>query len=109
MYAVISFCGKQYKIYENQILNIDFLKFNIGDEFEFDKILLLSKDGKLFLGDPYLNCNIKFLVLNHFKGDKINIIKFKRRKHHMKKMGHRQRYTTVKILSISDVLTRNEV
>lgn len=103
MYAVVSVYGRQYKVCENQIFKVDKLNLEIGSEVEFKDVLLLVKDDVFFYGKPYLSdCKIKFSILKHDKEKKINIIKFKRRKHHMKKMGHRQNYTVVKVLSICD-------
>ena len=103
MYAIVCVYGKQYHVQENQILKIDQLDLSVGSEIEFIDVLCLFKNEKMFFGQPYLNtCKIKCCVLKHDKEKKINIIKFKRRKHHMKKMGHRQNYTMIKILSIYD-------
>ncbi len=105
MYAVVLAYGKQYKLFENQIFKIDKINLSIGEEIKILNVLFLFKNDKSFLGKPYIdNCNVKLSILNHFRGEKINIIKFKRRKHHMKKMGHRQWYTEVKVLSINSDL-----
>ncbi|QQG46784.1 MAG: 50S ribosomal protein L21 [Candidatus Azosocius agrarius] len=102
MYAVVSIGGRQYKVFENQIFKIDKLGVDVGSEIEFTNVLVLFKDNKFLFGKPYIvDCKIKLYILNHDKEKKINIIKFRRRKHYMKKIGFRSWYTQVKVLSIN--------
>lgn len=102
MYAVIQTGGKQYKVTEGEVLKIEKLTQEAGNEFSFDSVLLVNDDSGLKVGKPYLDgASVKATVLSQGRHKKINIIKFKRRKHHMKKMGHRQYYTEVQITGIS--------
>ena len=102
MYAVIQTGGKQYKVTEGEVLKIEKLTEEAGNEFSFDSVLLINDDAGLKVGAPYLDgASVKATVLSQGRHKKINIIKFKRRKHHMKKMGHRQYYTEVQITGIS--------
>ena len=104
MYAVVSFYGQQYKIYESQVLKVDKLDSVVGSELEFCDVLVLFKNDKFIFGKPYINeCKIKLCILSHGRDKKINVVKFKRRKHYMKKLGHKQWYTMVKILSIDGI------
>ena len=102
MYAVIQKGGKQYKVTEGEVLKIEKLTEEAGDEFSFDSVLLINGDSGLKVGSPYIEgASVKAKVLSQGRHKKITIIKFKRRKHHMKKMGHRQYYTEVLITDIS--------
>jgi len=102
MYAVIQTGGKQYKVTEGEVLKIEKLTEEAGNEFSFDSVLLINDGSGLKVGSPYLEgASVKAKVLSQGRHKKITIIKFKRRKHHMKKMGHRQYYTEVQITGIS--------
>jgi len=101
MYAVIKTGGKQYRVKEGDVLNIETLPAEVGSEIKFSDVLLLADGDKLTCGSPLIEATVKAEVLEQGRGDKINIIKFRRRKHHMKQMGHRQNYLKVKITSIS--------
>jgi large subunit ribosomal protein L21 len=98
MYAVIASGGKQYRVAAGDIIKIEKLVIQPGDIVEFDKVLMLADGENIQIGTPYLeNVKIKGEVLNHGRHKKVNILKFRRRKHHMKQMGHRQNFTEVKI------------
>jgi large subunit ribosomal protein L21 len=101
MYAVIESGGKQYRVKEGQLIQVERLNAEIGSTIEFDKILMSIAGDKTQIGAPYLKGPVvKAEVLSHDRGEKIKIIKFRRRKHHMKKMGHRQNYTQLKITAV---------
>jgi large subunit ribosomal protein L21 len=103
MYAVIASGGKQYRVAAGDIIKIEKLAIQLNDVVEFDKVLMLADGENIQIGTPYLeDIKIKGEVLNHGRHKKINILKFKRRKHHMKQMGHRQNYTEVKITEVGD-------
>ncbi|GAB4393439.1 MAG: 50S ribosomal protein L21 [Gammaproteobacteria bacterium] len=102
MYAVIETGGKQYRVTEGQILKIEKLPVEAENSVEFDKVLLISDGTKITMGNPHIaNSKVTATVLSQGRHKKIKIIKFKRRKHHMKRMGHRQYYTEVKITGIA--------
>ena len=102
MYAVIKTGGKQYRIKEGDVLKIEQLPVNIGEVIDFSEVLMISNDEKTTIGTPLINkASVKAEVLSQGRHKKIRIIKFRRRKHHMKQMGHRQNYTEVKITAIS--------
>jgi large subunit ribosomal protein L21 len=102
MYAVIASGGKQYKVAEGQVLKLEIIDSDAGQEVEFGQVLLLADGDNITVGAPFINgAKVKAEVVSHGRHDKIEIIKFRRRKHHMKKMGHRQNYTEVKITSIN--------
>lgn len=101
MFAVIETGGKQYKVREGQRLRVETLAGNEGDEIAFDKVLLIGKEGEVEVGAPYLEGKaVRAKIAGHGRHKKVKIIKFRRRKHHMKQQGHRQNYTEVLISAI---------
>lgn len=103
IFAVIKTGGKQYKVSEGDILQVD--KLNIGKkkEIEFKEVLLISDDkNKIKIGTPKVSgAKVKAKVLDaEVKGKKIFIVKFKPKKRYKKKIGFRPRYTRVKISEI---------
>ena len=85
---------------EGTIHKVDKLSADVGTEVTFDDVLLLTSDDKTSVSTDASKSKVVLEVLEHRRADKIKIIKFKRRKHHMKRMGHRQGYTVVKVKSI---------
>jgi large subunit ribosomal protein L21 len=101
MYAVIASGGKQYRVSEGQLIKLETLPTEIGGIVEFDKVMLIADGDDVKIGAPLIDgATVTAEVIEHGRGEKIRIIKFRRRKHHMKHMGHRQNYTQVKITSI---------
>ncbi len=102
MYAVIQTGGKQYRVEEGATIKIEKLELGAGDSVEFDKVILVQDGGEIKVGHPFLEGGkVTATVLSQGRHKKINIIKFRRRKHHMKRAGHRQYYTEVQITGIS--------
>ncbi|AKP72984.1 50S ribosomal protein L21 [Piscirickettsia salmonis] len=101
MYAVIKSGGKQYRVKEGQILKIEKIENDQGSSVEFDQVLMVGEGDSLKVGTPIVeNAKVTAEVLEHAKGRKIQIIKFRRRKNSRRQMGHRQWYTAVKITGI---------
>lgn len=101
MYAVILSGGKQYRVKEGDTLKLESLTQDVGASFDFDKILMVGEGDSVKVGRPYLDSGkVTATVVSHGRRDKIRIIKFRRRKHHMKWQGHRQNYTEVQITKI---------
>lgn len=101
MYAVILSGGKQYRVKEGDVLKLETLPGDEGATINFDKVLAVGEGETVKVGRPYLDgCNVAGKVLSHGRGEKIRIVKFRRRKHHMKWQGHRQNYTEVEITQI---------
>ncbi|MCM2132201.1 50S ribosomal protein L21 [Larsenimonas rhizosphaerae] len=101
MYAIIKSGGKQYRVKEGQRIKLEKLEVATGDSLEFDQVLMIGGDD-VQIGAPLLEgAKVSAEVVSHGRGDKVTIIKFRRRKHHMKRQGHRQWYTEVKITGIS--------
>jgi len=102
MYAVIQTGGKQYRVEEGTTLKIEKLELGTGDSVEFDKVLMIQSDSETKIGQPYVESGkVTAEVVSQGRHKKIKIIKFKRRKHHMKQMGHRQYFTEIQITGIS--------
>lgn len=101
MYAVIFSGGKQYRVQEGDTLKLESLPEEVGSTFKFEKVLMVGEGDQVKLGLPYLNgCTVSATVLSQGRHKKIEIVKFRRRKHHEKWQGHRQNYTEVKITQI---------
>ncbi|MFW0072933.1 MAG: 50S ribosomal protein L21 [Coxiella-like endosymbiont] len=101
MYAIIKTGGKQYRVTEGQILRIEKLVDDVGQSVKFNNVLMVSANDGLHFGSPYIqNTNVTAQIVNHGRGSKVDIIKFKRRKHHLKRLGHRQDFTEIKIINI---------
>ncbi len=102
MYAVIKTGGKQYRVKEGDIIKLETLPGDVGSLIEFAEVLMITEGDTATIGAPFINNGlVKAEVLAHGRHKKIKIIKFRRRKHHMKQMGHRQNFTQVKITAIS--------
>ncbi|MDF1757315.1 MAG: 50S ribosomal protein L21 [Legionellaceae bacterium] len=101
MHAVIKTGGKQYRVTEGDTLKVEELDVEIGQTIDFNEVLMLTDNDKVTVGTPFIKGGVvKAEVLEQGRHKKVKIIKFKRRKHHMKKMGHRQNFTQIKITAI---------
>ncbi|MBE8214712.1 MAG: 50S ribosomal protein L21 [Endozoicomonadaceae bacterium] len=101
MFAIVRIGSKQYRAEEGGTLRIEKIDLEAGKTLDFDQVLMLANDQKVTVGSPTVkSAKIIAEIVGHGRAKKIHIIKFKRRKHHMKKMGHRQWYTDVKITAI---------
>ena len=102
MYAVIESGGKQHRVEPGEVLNLEKLDVATGDTVDFDKVLMVADADDVKVGAPYVDGGkVKAEVISHGRAKKVTIIKFHRRKHHRKQMGHRQWFTQVKITDIS--------
>lgn len=102
MYAVIKTGGKQYRVKVGDVLKFEELCAEVGSTVDFEEVLMITDGDQSTCGTPFIaNAKVHATVLEHGRHKKIRIIKFRRRKHHMKQMGHRQNYTQVKITAIS--------
>lgn len=101
MYAVIESGGKQHRVEEGEVLRLEKLEVATGESVDFDKVLMVADGDKVNVGGPYVQGGkVSAEVVSHGRGDKVKIVKFNRRKHHRKQMGHRQWFTEVKITGI---------
>ncbi|MGD8843190.1 MAG: 50S ribosomal protein L21 [Gammaproteobacteria bacterium] len=102
MYAVIVSGGKQYRVSQGDTLRVEKLDAAEGDSVELDRVLMVVDGADVKIGAPVLEGGkVTAQVKAHGRGDKVEIIKFRRRKHHMKRQGHRQAFTELEITGIS--------
>ena len=101
MFAVFLSGGKQHRVNEGDVLKLERLKAEPGEDVEFDKVLLVADGNDVSIGQPYVEGGrIEARVLSHDRAKKIRVIKFKRRKNYLRRQGHRQWYTEVRITGI---------
>ncbi len=101
MYAIIETCGKQYKVSEGDVVFFEKLEAEEGKKVKFDKVILVSDEGKVEVGTPYVKgAKVEGKVIAHGKAKKIVVFKYKAKKNYRRKQGHRQPYTKVEITSI---------
>ncbi len=100
MYAIIATGGKQYKVAEGDIINVEKLGVEAGETVTFDQVLAVSNDG-LKVGADVSGATVTGSVIRNGKGKKVIVYKYKRKTGYHKKAGHRQQYTQVKIEKIN--------
>ncbi|MFT3761911.1 MAG: 50S ribosomal protein L21 [Pseudoxanthomonas sp.] len=100
-YAVLVTGGKQYRVASGETIRVEKLEAEAGSEITFDNILLLGDGNGVTVGDALKGATVTAKVVSHGRADKVRIIKFRRRKHHMKQQGHRQHYTEIEITGIA--------
>ena len=102
MYAVIESCGKQYKVAEGDVVFFEKLDTEAGKKVTFDKVVLVSDDKKVEVGAPYVKgVKVEGKVVEHGKGKKIIVYKYKAKKNYRRTYGHRQPFTKVEITKIA--------
>ena len=101
MYAVIKTGGKQYQVAEGDVIQVDKIEGQPGDTVEIDNVLMLKADSDVRIGAPVVRgAAVSATIVGQVKGKKIVVFKFKRRKDYRRKLGHRQKYTKLRIESI---------
>ena len=109
MYAVIEACGKQYKVTKGDVVFFEKLDVEEGKKVTFDKVVLVSDEGKVEVGAPYVKgIKVEGKVVAHGKGKKIIVFKYKPKKNYRRKQGHRQPYTKVEITDIKTAAAKTE-
>ncbi len=109
MYAVIESCGKQYKVTEGDVVFFEKLEAEEGKTITFDQVILVSDEGKIQVGNPYVNgVKVEGKVISHGKAKKIIVFKMKAKKNYRRKQGHRQPYTKVEITTIKTTAKKAE-
>lgn len=100
-YAIFQTGGKQYQAIEGQTVAVEKIEGEAGAPVEFKEVLLRKEgEGKVTIGQPYVETPIKASIVKQMKGPKLTVFKFKRRKKYRVKKGHRQSMTIVRIESI---------
>jgi large subunit ribosomal protein L21 len=101
MYAIVEIAGQQFKVEEGKKIFVHRMDVAVGENVEFEKVLLVDKDGVISVGEPVVaDTVVGATVLSHPRGDKVIIFKKKRRKGYQKRSGHRQDFTEIEIFSI---------
>uniref|UniRef100_A0A7V3YFL5 Large ribosomal subunit protein bL21 n=1 Tax=Candidatus Caldatribacterium californiense TaxID=1454726 RepID=A0A7V3YFL5_9BACT len=101
MFAIVEAAGKQYKVTEGSLLQVDCVLAPVNEEVAFDRVLLARKDGEILVGRPYLeNVRVRGRVLSVGKGEKVIVFKYKPKVNYRRKKGHRQPVTIVRIEKI---------
>lgn len=102
MYAVIATGGKQYRVQEGDVLRVEKLDAEQGSSVDFEQLLMVGSGDQVNIGTPYVEGGkVSAEIQAHGRAKKVEIVKFNRRKHHRKQMGHRQSYTELLIKKIS--------
>ncbi len=103
MFAVVEIGGRQYKVTQNDKIDVELLETEEGKTMTFDKVLLVSDNDKdANIGMPYVKgASVEAKVVKHFKGEKIRVFKFTPKKRYKKTQGHRQNYTQLEITGIT--------
>ncbi len=99
-FVVLECKGKQYIVSEGDIVSVDLIHEDVKKKLTFDNVLLLSDKGNVKLGQPYLDLSVSAEIIAHERDKKVHVFKFKKKTGYKKKQGHKQSYTTIKILSI---------
>ena len=98
MYAVIKTGGKQYRVQEGDRLKVEKLEIEVGKKHIFNEVMMVGEGDKVTIGAPLVEkASVEAKIVAQGKGKKVNIIKFRRRKHHLKRQGHRQLFTEIEI------------
>jgi large subunit ribosomal protein L21 len=102
VFAIIETGGKQYKVSGGDIIFVEKLEANEGDTIVIDKVLLFSDGENTVVGNPYTGYKCQATVIKNGKGKKIDIIRYKAKKNEKKHIGHRQPYTKLQIMSVTE-------
>lgn len=102
MYAIIKTGGKQFRVSEGDIINVERLSSGEGEKVTFDEVLMIGGNGEIKTGSPNIEgVTVEGTVVKHGKAKKIIVFKYKAKKNYRKKQGHRQPFTKVKIEKIN--------
>lgn len=101
MYVIVEIQGQQFKVTNNQQLYVHRLPGETGDKVNFDRVLLVDREGAVTMGAPTVQgAQVKAKIVEHVKGDKVIVFKKKRRKGYRVKRGHRQQFTQIAVEEI---------
>ena len=102
MFAVLKTGGKQYKVSEGDVIQVEKLDGNIGDAVTLDQVLMVGEDDNVQVGNPFLDGgSVTAEIVEQFKDKKVLVFKKHRRKNYRRKNGHRQQVTRLKVTGIS--------
>ena len=101
MFAVIKTGGNQYRVSAGDKLRVETIAADEGASVSLDEVLMVGDGDKITIGNPLVgNVSVSAQVLSHGRGRKVDIVKFRRRKHYRRQMGHRQNFTELEITGI---------
>ena len=101
MYVVVETGGKQYRVQKDDVLRVELLKGEVGDEIVLDKVLMKGKDDEVEIGKPYIDgASVKAEILAFGRNDKVLVFKYKSKKNIRKMRGHRQDYVEIRITEV---------
>jgi len=101
MYAIIETGGKQYKVAVGQLLDVERLEANVGDTIELDRVLMVADGEEVRVGQPVVEgAKVRATVVEHGKGRKVIVFKYRPKQRYRRKKGHRQEYTRLRIEEI---------
>ena len=102
MYAVFVTGGRQFRAVPGEVIRVEKLEVEPGSTVTLDQVLMVGDGDNITIGAPLVKgASVAATVRGHGRHDKVTIVKFRRRKHHRKQMGHRQHYTEIEITGIS--------
>lgn len=101
MYAVIEASGKQFRVAPGDLVRLDTLSGEPGDEVNLGKVLMMSGDNGIKTGKDAADIKVTGTITKHGRGVKIIVFKFKRKKQYKRTQGHRQNFTEVKVNAIA--------
>jgi large subunit ribosomal protein L21 len=104
MYALVDILGKQYKVEQGSVLNVDRMAQDAGAKVEFPTVLMISDGGSTKIGSPYLSgVSVRAVVEAHGRGKKLVFGKFKKKKNYRRRYGHKQEFSTIKVEGINGI------
>jgi large subunit ribosomal protein L21 len=104
MYALVDILGKQYKVEQGSVLNVDHMAQDAGAKVEFPTVLMISDGGSTKIGSPYLSgVSVRAVVEAHGRGKKLVFGKFKKKKNYRRRYGHKQEFSTIKVEGINGI------
>ena len=102
MYAIIATGGKQYRVAAGDTVRVELLPAEVGTNVDFNEVMMVANGEQIKIGTPFVaGGKVTATVKNHGRGEKIRIVKHRRRKHYHKEAGHRQYFTELEITNIS--------
>lgn len=108
-YAIIKTGGKQYRVAQDDVIDIELLDAELGQNVEFSEVLYFHDGATAHVGTPSVaGCTVIGELLDFVKGEKITSVKYKKRKNYRKKWGHRQNYARVKITTLGSTKTKTK-
>jgi large subunit ribosomal protein L21 len=103
MYAIIETGGKQYRVEKGDVIDVELVEPGAEGSIEFKNVLFFNDESSAKIGSPHLPCSVVGELIEETRGPKVIAFKYKRRKGIRRKVGHRQRYSRVKITDIKEI------